>query len=1047
VSVVANVAINVDSRNAVTQLQRFETATKSAAAGVAGLVASLGAGFAFAQLIKSASQFEADLSEIGKTAGASEKQIAGLAVALKSLSAPSKTNLAPSILAAGVKDLVAQGLKLNDAVASMETLGKVAVATNSELTDVTKTGFQLQSALKIKPTELKATFDALAFAGKAGAFELKDMAQFMPTIASAATSLGIQGKDGAVALAAMMQMVRKDAPGAAEASTRLTDALLKMTAPDAVKNFTKFGVDIETVLKKAVKDGINPMDAAIGELIRVTGKDPFKLSQIFGDKEAKLALMSLMKYKEEYEKLKAAAGGTAAAGTVQADFEKSLKTFNGQLQTLQTSGELAALSLGAKLLPILTRLIEEILPIVNGVASFVDGMGQVPKPVIDAAIGIGKVIIQLMLIDKALKIAMATAALFRGAMLLLTAQTTLAGAAALTGQARFLMLSGGIKGAGGVAAAATPLVNGLASALGRLAALGIITVGVNYVSNVVGEAMSLRQLQERRTKGGAAATFKGATRETVVAAQDAQRKNLAALAKKEKARQEKLTKDNALYQMPIIGPLALAAASPFIAGEQNKLLEQGLFAKGVLGLDPSKFKPSTPTTKPDLTQDPPPGVTPIGGKGSNKAADEAKQVAEQIRASQVQLTLAQDLFAIEGRLQEAQLAGNDQLMLARNAQKELAELASQRADIVANKEMPALAKKNVLNKLAIDAATVSNKLGFDLAKIEQDRTKSFGEIIADLEFELKLKSAATEEAREQLRLENELRKLKGQGFTDEQVGQITAKKTQLAAPDTAAQAIEKRIGTLKTEIADLTNIGNIAIKVADGIGAAFGQAFEGLITGSMSAQEALGNFFKSIGDMFINMATEIIAKQMVLITLGFIMKALGLLGSAGKVSDLNAPQSINNPLGVPGDFFELPKEGRPYAKGATFSNGIAKFASGGIVGSPTLFPFANGGAMQMGLMGEAGPEAIMPLQRGADGSLGVRAAMGGNGMGGSSSPILNMNFETSTINGVEYVSRDQLELAMAQTRRQASRDGANKGMAMTLDKIQQSPQTRRRIGM
>jgi len=103
--------------------------------------------------------------------------------------------------------------------------------------------------------------------------------------------------------------------------------------------------------------------------------------------------------------------------------------------------------------------------------------------------------------------------------------------------------------------------------------------------------------------------------------------------------------------------------------------------------------------------------------------------------------------------------------------------------------------------------------------------------------------------------------------------------------------------------------------------------------------------------------------------------------------------------------------------------------------------------MQMGLMGEAGPEAIMPLQRGADGSLGVRAAMGGNGMGGSSSPILNMSFETSTINGVEYVSRDQLELAMAQTRRQASRDGANKGMAMTLDKIQQSPQTRRRIGM
>jgi hypothetical protein len=116
-------------------------------------------------------------------------------------------------------------------------------------------------------------------------------------------------------------------------------------------------------------------------------------------------------------------------------------------------------------------------------------------------------------------------------------------------------------------------------------------------------------------------------------------------------------------------------------------------------------------------------------KASSK--DDAARIAEQIRASKLQLTLAQDIFAIEGRLQQAQLEGNEQLVLARNAQKELAQIASQRADIIANKEMPALEKKNVLDKLAIDAATVSGKLGFDLAKIEQDRTKSFDEIIAE----------------------------------------------------------------------------------------------------------------------------------------------------------------------------------------------------------------------------------------------------------------------------------------------------------------------------
>ncbi len=65
----------------------------------------------------------------------------------------------------------------------------------------------------------------------------------------------------------------------------------------------------------------------------------------------------------------------------------------------------------------------------------------------------------------------------------------------------------------------------------------------------------------------------------------------------------------------------------------------------------------------------------------------------------------------------------------------------------------------------------------------------------------------------------------------------------------------------------------------------------------------------------------------------------------------------------------------PFANGGTFAQGrVMPFAKGGVVGSPTYF--AMRGAT--GLMGEAGPEAIMPLTRGADGSLGVKA-QGGNG--------------------------------------------------------------------
>ncbi len=64
------------------------------------------------------------------------------------------------------------------------------------------------------------------------------------------------------------------------------------------------------------------------------------------------------------------------------------------------------------------------------------------------------------------------------------------------------------------------------------------------------------------------------------------------------------------------------------------------------------------------------------------------------------------------------------------------------------------------------------------------------------------------------------------------------------------------------------------------------------------------------------------------------------------------------------------------AKGNVFSPaGLVPFARGGIVAQPTIFPFARG----VGMMGEAGPEAIMPLRRTASGDLGV-AASGGRGV-------------------------------------------------------------------
>ncbi|QUJ77409.1 phage tail tape measure protein [Sulfitobacter albidus] len=76
----------------------------------------------------------------------------------------------------------------------------------------------------------------------------------------------------------------------------------------------------------------------------------------------------------------------------------------------------------------------------------------------------------------------------------------------------------------------------------------------------------------------------------------------------------------------------------------------------------------------------------------------------------------------------------------------------------------------------------------------------------------------------------------------------------------------------------------------------------------------------------------------------------------------------------------------PFANGAPFSQGkVMPFASGGVVDQATHFGMRGG----LGVMGEAGPEAIMPLSRGPDGKLGVRAQGGGGG-----APTVVMNITT-----------------------------------------------------
>lgn len=347
--------------------------------------------------------------------------------------------------------------------------------------------------------------------------------------------------------------------------------------------------------------------------------------------------------------------------------------------------------------------------------------------------------------------------------------------------------------------------------------------------------------------------------------------------------------------------------------------------------------------------------------------------------------------------------------------------------------------------------------------------------------DLAVKAAAIgkeEELRKKLQeildLRNRLKKA-AKGEADTAVDEIA--KTTAASVKTPEKKIQERINELSGELKKLTSVDALAIKSADNIGNAFGGAFRDIITGASSTQEALAGFFKNVADGFASMAAEIIAKQMTMIILQTILKALGVVagGASGGTSNLGVDaQKIQfNPAA-----FSMPKLA---ADGAYFADGIAAFANGAaftnsIVSSPTLFQFADGGVMKMGEMGEAGPEAIMPLERDSSGRLGVRATglavpfgrsvetsdedgvqdipfrregvgltvpflknQPGSALDQDMRGTIDVRFETVSIGGMDVVTREEAQ--------KIGQEAAQRGAELAHKRYRNNPSARRAAGL
>jgi TP901 family phage tail tape measure protein len=328
-------------------------ATGLAAGGFAAIQTGESIGRPVLGAVAAAQQYQSAMTDIAQKANLSraEGERMGLALARAARAA----NQMPADLQAGVDALSGFGLDPREATRMMAPIGRAATAYKAQISDLSAAAFAVSDNLKVPVDQTARVIDVMAAAGKAGAFEMRDMAQYFPALTAGYQALGQKGVPAVADLSAALQIARKGAGDSASAATNVANLLQKITSPATVRAFEKnYGVDLPAALKRAYQEGKTPLEAIAELTQRTLGGDMSKLGYLFEDAQVQQALRPLIANMEEYRRIRAEAG--ASSGTTDGDFAERMKDSAEKARELKVRAQTLAITLGAQLLPAANRV-------------------------------------------------------------------------------------------------------------------------------------------------------------------------------------------------------------------------------------------------------------------------------------------------------------------------------------------------------------------------------------------------------------------------------------------------------------------------------------------------------------------------------------------------------------------------------------------------------------------------------------------------------------------------------------------------------------------
>lgn len=356
----------LNAKGGTASLSGMTAGLRGAALALGGTTLSVyGLSRAIGDTVTKAADLDRRMTRIRVTAGSSAEAMASATKMMQELAV--ETALPFDKVAGGMEALVAQGRSLEDAMSFLPSVARTAQAAGAEVDDIAKTADSVGTNFKIAGKDMQRAFDIMVHGGKAGQFELKDMARYLPSLAPAAAAVGLKGAEGLEQMVAMLQVVRRGTGTTEEAAASMSNIFAKMESEQTVKKFADFGINLPKEMKQARKEGRNLLEVFEELSHKAVKGDLSKLPQLFTDMEFARGMRALLSFRGEWQKLQADMRQNAAGSTMR-DFNTVAKGARAEIDRLGQAWENFQTRLGKKMEPAVVGVLQSLREQIDGTA-------------------------------------------------------------------------------------------------------------------------------------------------------------------------------------------------------------------------------------------------------------------------------------------------------------------------------------------------------------------------------------------------------------------------------------------------------------------------------------------------------------------------------------------------------------------------------------------------------------------------------------------------------------------------------------------------------